>query len=38
MPKWVDDCVKKYMDKGLSKSEAWKRCKGAQKKQKKRKK
>ena len=35
MPKWVDDCVQKYMNKGLPKKEAWKRCNGAYSKQKK---
>jgi hypothetical protein len=37
MPKWVDDCVKKYTDGGLSKKEAWKRCMGAYNKRKKKK-
>jgi hypothetical protein len=35
MPEWVDKCVKRYLDKGLSKDEAWKRCQGAYEKQKK---
>jgi hypothetical protein len=35
MPKWVDECVKRYKRQGLSSDEAWKRCKGAQKDQKK---
>lgn len=38
MPKWVDDCVKRYMNKGLPEKEAWKRCNGAYSKQKKKKK
>jgi len=38
MPKWVDDCVKRYRAKGMSENEAWKRCNGAYSKQKKRKK
>ena len=37
MPKWVDDAVKRYMKKGLSKEEAWKRAMGAYQKQKKKK-
>lgn len=35
MPKWVDDCVRRYIKDGLSKSEAWKRCNGAYQKRKK---
>lgn len=35
MPKWVDDCVKRYMKKGLNKEEAFKRCMGAYNKNKK---
>lgn len=35
MPEWLDKCVERYKKKGLSKDEAWKRCKGAQQKQKK---
>lgn len=38
MPKWVDDCVKRYRNKGLSEKEAWKRCNGAYQKQKKKRK
>lgn len=32
-PRWVDDCVQQYINKGFSEDEAWKRCKGAQKNQ-----
>lgn len=35
MPQWVDDCVKRYLAKGLSKDEAWKRCMGAHEKRQK---
>ncbi len=35
MPKWVDECVKRYKKKGYSEDEAWKRCQGAYQKQKK---
>jgi len=33
-PRWVDNCVQRYKQKGLSKDEAWKRCMGAYKKRK----
>jgi hypothetical protein len=34
MPAWVDKCVQRYIDKGFTKEEAWKRCQGAYEKQK----
>jgi hypothetical protein len=34
IPSWVDKCVKRYIDKGFTKDEAWKRCQGAYEKQK----
>lgn len=37
MPKWVDDCVKRYKKQGLSEDEAWERCMGAYNKKKKKK-
>lgn len=38
MPAWVDECVKRYIKKGYSKDEAWKRCNGAYQKRKRKKK
>jgi len=29
MPQWVEDCIKKYMKKGMSREEAGHRCFGA---------
>lgn len=33
MPKWVDDCVKRYLKKGFTEDQAWERCMGAYNKQ-----
>lgn len=37
MPEWVDECVRDYLNKGVPKDEAYKRCVGAYGKQKKKK-
>jgi hypothetical protein len=38
IPRWIDECVKRYLKKGFTEDEAWKRCRGAYEKRKKKKK